>query len=85
MKWISRLLFLALFALLFVFFLFNQHSTHVYYYKDMGVDIPLAIALIISLIIGVLLGCTATLGKILGLKSEIRKLMRELRSKNTSD
>lgn len=82
MKWISRLLFLALFALLFVFFLFNQHSTHVYYYKDiMGVDVPLAIALIISLIIGVLLGCTATLGKILGLKSEIRKLMRELRSR----
>ncbi|MEE9412536.1 MAG: LapA family protein [Methylococcales bacterium] len=81
MKWISRLLFLALFALLFVFFLFNQHTSHVNYYKDMGVDVPLAIALIISLIIGVLLGCMAGLGKLLRLKSEIKKLTRELRSK----
>ncbi len=82
MKWISRLFFLLLFALLFVFFLFNQHTTHVYYYKDiMGVDISLAIALIISLIIGSLLGCLAGLGKILKLKSEIKKLNRELRSK----
>jgi uncharacterized integral membrane protein len=81
MKWISRLLFLALFALLFLFFLFNQHNTHVYYYKGMGIDSPLAIALIISLIVGVLLGCTATLGKIISLKSQIKKLTRELRAK----
>ncbi len=81
MKWISRLLFLVLFALLFVFFLFNQHNTPVYYYKDLGVDLPLAITLIISLIIGVLFGCSAGLGKVLSLKSEIRKLTRELRSK----
>ncbi len=80
MKWISRLFFLALFALLFVFFLFNQHTAHVYYYKDLGIDTPLAIALIVSLIIGVLLGCSATLGKILRLKSEIRRLVRELDS-----
>ena len=80
MKWISRLLFLALFILLFVFFLFNQHNTHVFYYKGLGVDIPLAIALIGSLVIGVLLGCTATLGKIIRLKSEIRKLIREIQS-----
>ena len=80
MKWISRLLFLALFTLLFVFFLFNQHSTHVYYYKDLGIDVPLAIALIVSLVVGVLLGCSAALGKILSLKSQIRRLTRELRS-----
>lgn len=80
MKWISRLLFLVLFTLLFVFFLFNQHNTHVYYYKDLGVDVPLAVALIVSLIVGVLLGCSAALGKILSLKSQIRQLTRELRS-----
>ncbi|MCH9697645.1 MAG: LapA family protein [Gammaproteobacteria bacterium] len=80
MKWIARLFFLAMFTLLFVFFLFNQHTTFVYYYKELGIEVPLAIALIISLIVGVMLGCTATLGKILRLKSELKRLDRELHS-----
>jgi len=78
MRLIYLFVFLVVFIIGLLFSLWNLHSVQVNFYKEWGIELPLAVALTIELLAGVVIGFSANIVKTLKLKAECSKVKKKL-------
>ncbi len=72
------LLFLIIFLVALMFSLLNLDPVKIYFYKGLGVELPLALVLTLELLAGVVIGYSVRFLRYMRLSSECNRLRKEL-------
>lgn len=72
------LVFLIIFLIALMFSLLNLDPVKIYFYKGLGIELPLALVLTLELLAGVVIGYSVRLLRYMRLSSECNRLRKEL-------
>ena len=77
-KFLYFIIFFLIFIVALVFSLLNLDPVTVYFYKGIGIELPLALVLVLELLAGVVIGYSVRLLRYIKLNSECSRLRKQL-------
>jgi len=72
------LVFLVIFIIALAFSLLNLDPVKIYFYKGIGIELPLALVMTLELLAGVIIGYSVRLLRYMKLSSECARLRKQL-------